>query len=164
MRSGDYAAVMFSPEFPVDIGPKLLKKIGCHTRPRVVCPAWILPRRRSDYRNSRRLILPRVINVDKNPAYQAALKTLKREGILPRRVRLWECKYLNNIVEQDHRSVKKRAWLAKGDAMAKCSSSTSYSGSLPNFLSRTARSCSRSLLLKLRNGNYHGPLTGHPRS
>jgi hypothetical protein len=27
MRSGDYAAVMFSPEFPVDIGPKLLKKI-----------------------------------------------------------------------------------------------------------------------------------------
>jgi IS6 family transposase len=60
--------------------------------------------------------IPRVINVDKNPAYQAAVKTLKREGILPRRVRLRQCKYLNNIVEQDHRSVKKRAWLAKGYA------------------------------------------------
>ena len=24
------------------------------------------------------------------------------------------CKYLNNIVEQDHRTVKKRVWLAKG--------------------------------------------------
>jgi transposase, IS6 family len=59
-------------------------------------------------------LIPRVINVDKNPAYPAALRTLKREGILPRRVRLRQCKYLNNIVEQDHRSVKKRTWLAKG--------------------------------------------------
>jgi transposase-like protein len=29
------------------------------------------------------------------------------------RVRLRQCKYLNNIVEQDHRTVKKRTWLAK---------------------------------------------------
>ena len=50
----------------------------------------------------------------KNPAYPAALRTLKRESILPRRVRLRQCKYLNNLVEQDHRSVKKRTWLAKG--------------------------------------------------
>jgi transposase-like protein len=27
---------------------------------------------------------------------------------------LRQCKYLNNIIEQDHRSVKKRTWLAKG--------------------------------------------------
>src|SRR5271163_5091806 len=44
--------------------------------------------------------IPRVINVDKNPAYPAAIRALKREGILPRRVRLRQCKYLNNIVEQ----------------------------------------------------------------
>ena len=25
-----------------------------------------------------------------------------------------ECKYLNNVIEQDHRTVKKRVWLAKG--------------------------------------------------
>ena len=42
------------------------------------------------------------------------LLTAKREGVLLRRVRLRQCKYLNNIVEQDHRSVKKRIWLAKG--------------------------------------------------
>src|SRR5499427_9996214 len=42
------------------------------------------------------------------------MRTLKREGALPRRVRLRQCKYLNNIVEQDHRNVKKRLWLAKG--------------------------------------------------
>jgi transposase, IS6 family len=58
--------------------------------------------------------IPRVINVDKNPAYPAAIRALKREGILPRRVRLRQLKYLNNIIEQDHRAVKKRTWLAKG--------------------------------------------------
>ena len=31
-----------------------------------------------------------------------------------RRSRLRQCKYLNNVVEQDHRTVKQRVWLAKG--------------------------------------------------
>jgi len=57
---------------------------------------------------------PRVVNVDKNPAYPAAMEALKTERMLPRRVRLRQCKYLNNIVEQDHRAVKKRVRLAKG--------------------------------------------------
>jgi IS6 family transposase len=58
--------------------------------------------------------LPRVINVDKNPSYPAAVEALKEAGVLPRRVPLRQCKYLNNVVEQDHRTVKKRMWLAKG--------------------------------------------------
>ena len=58
--------------------------------------------------------IPRVINVDKNPAYPGAVEALKAEGTLPRRVRLRQCKYLNNVIEQDHRNVKKRTWLAKG--------------------------------------------------
>src|SRR4051812_22125799 len=58
--------------------------------------------------------IPRVINVDKNAAYPAAIELLKREGTLPRRVRLRQCKYLNNVIEQDHRVSKKRVWLAKG--------------------------------------------------
>ena len=57
---------------------------------------------------------PRVINVDKNPAFPPAVEALKAEGTLPRRVRLRQCKYLHNIVEQDHRTVKKHTWLAKG--------------------------------------------------
>jgi transposase-like protein len=50
---------------------------------------------------------PRVINVDKNPAYPAAIKELKDEDTLRRRCRVRQCKYLNNIVEQDHRAVKR---------------------------------------------------------
>ena len=57
---------------------------------------------------------PRVINVDKNPAYVPAVTELQSEGVLRQRCRLRRCKYLNNIVEQDHRTVKKRVWLAKG--------------------------------------------------
>jgi transposase, IS6 family len=57
---------------------------------------------------------PRVINVDKNPAYPNAIEQLKAEGALRRRCWLRQCKYLNNVVEQDHRFVKQRVWLAKG--------------------------------------------------
>ena len=57
---------------------------------------------------------PRVINVDKNRAYPAAVEELKAEGTMRRRCRLRQCKYLNNVVEQDHRVSKKRVWLARG--------------------------------------------------
>jgi transposase, IS6 family len=46
---------------------------------------------------------PRVINVDKNPAYPPAVEELKEDGVLSIAVQLRRCKYLNNIVEQDHR-------------------------------------------------------------
>ena len=58
--------------------------------------------------------MPRVINVDKNRSYPAAIEGLKQEGIIRRRCQLRQCKYLNNVVEQDHRNVKRRTWLAKG--------------------------------------------------
>jgi transposase-like protein len=58
--------------------------------------------------------IPRVINVDKNRAYPAAVDELKKEGTIRRRCQLRQCKYLNNVVEQDHRNVKCRTWLAKG--------------------------------------------------
>jgi len=58
--------------------------------------------------------MPRVIKVDKNRSYPAAIEGLKQEGIIRRRCQLRQCKYLNNVVEQDHRNVKRRTWLAKG--------------------------------------------------
>lgn len=57
---------------------------------------------------------PRVIKVDKNRAYPVAVEELKAEGVLSCRCRLRHCKFLNNIVEQDHRNSKKRTCLAKG--------------------------------------------------
>src|SRR3982751_375301 len=50
---------------------------------------------------------PRTLTVDKNPAYPAAVPAMKREGELWRFSRLRQVKYLNNIVEQDHRRIKR---------------------------------------------------------
>src|SRR3954454_11352909 len=50
---------------------------------------------------------PRTITVDKNAAYPKAAAEMKRDGELWRRSRLRQVKYLNNIVEQDHRGVKR---------------------------------------------------------
>jgi transposase-like protein len=49
---------------------------------------------------------PRVINVDKNPFYPSAIEQLKKSTVLPQKTKLRQVKYLNNMVEQDHRSVK----------------------------------------------------------
>jgi len=50
---------------------------------------------------------PCTITVDRNPAYPRAVTELKRAGALWRFSRLRQCKYLNNIVEQDHRRIKR---------------------------------------------------------
>jgi transposase-like protein len=51
---------------------------------------------------------PRVITVDKNAAYPLAFDALQQAGTLPETCLLRQCKYLNNIIEQDHRFVKRR--------------------------------------------------------
>jgi transposase, IS6 family len=55
----------------------------------------------------RHTVNPRTITVDKNPAYPPAVAEMKDNGELWRRSQLRQCKYLNNIVEQDHRRVKR---------------------------------------------------------
>ena len=51
---------------------------------------------------------PRVINVDGHPAYAGAVAELKQTGELGRRCRCRTAPYLNNIIEQDHRAIKRR--------------------------------------------------------
>jgi IS6 family transposase len=50
---------------------------------------------------------PRVINVDKNAAYPKAIADLKAAGVLSQHVELRQVKYLNNLIEQDHRFIKR---------------------------------------------------------
>ncbi|SFM50567.1 Transposase (or an inactivated derivative) [Paenibacillus sp. 1_12] len=50
---------------------------------------------------------PRVITVDKNPAYPTAVQQLKDEKAMNQETLLRQQKYLNNIIEQDHRFIKK---------------------------------------------------------
>jgi IS6 family transposase len=51
---------------------------------------------------------PRVINVDRNPSYPKAISRLKKRGTLPKGCKLRPVKYLNNLIEQDPRFIKRR--------------------------------------------------------
>ncbi|MBD2024495.1 DDE-type integrase/transposase/recombinase, partial [Leptolyngbya sp. FACHB-711] len=46
----------------------------------------------------------RVITVDKNVAYPGAVEALKGDETLTAETELRQSKYLNNIIEQDHRN------------------------------------------------------------
>lgn len=58
---------------------------------------------RADHRR-----LPFTISVDKNAAYPEAFTSSQTENVLPHDCKLRRVKYLNNIIEQDHRFIKKR--------------------------------------------------------
>src|SRR5215213_5412018 len=58
---------------------------------------------RADHRR-----LPFSISVDKNAAYPEAFTSSQMEKILPQDCKLRRVKYLNDVIEQDHRFIKKR--------------------------------------------------------
>src|SRR5271165_2871330 len=51
---------------------------------------------------------PRVINTDGHAAYPPAVAQLKAEGALDEDCRHRPVPYLNNVLEQDHRAIKRR--------------------------------------------------------
>lgn len=48
-----------------------------------------------------------VITVDKNAAYPVAIEALKADEAISAETQLRQSKYLNNVIEQDHRNVKR---------------------------------------------------------
>ncbi|MFN2393891.1 MAG: IS6 family transposase [Pyrinomonadaceae bacterium] len=58
---------------------------------------------RADHRR-----LPFSISVDKNAAYPDAFTAAQDENVLPKDCTLRRVKYLNNVIEQDHRFIKKK--------------------------------------------------------
>ena len=51
---------------------------------------------------------PRTITLDGYAASHRAVRELKADGLLPAETKLRSSKYLNNLIEQDHRGVKQR--------------------------------------------------------
>jgi transposase-like protein len=52
--------------------------------------------------------VPQTITLDGYAASHRAMRDLKADGSLPTDTKLRSSKYLNNLIEQDHRSVKQR--------------------------------------------------------
>jgi transposase-like protein len=61
---------------------------------------------RADYRR-----LPFTIGTDKHASYPEAFAASVKEKVLPRDCKLRRVKYLNNVIEQDHRAIRRR-WRA----------------------------------------------------
>jgi transposase-like protein len=57
---------------------------------------------------------PRVINTDQARLYGVAIAGVKAEGTLRRRCRHRPVQYLNNILERDHRAIKRRVKAKQG--------------------------------------------------
>ena len=57
---------------------------------------------------------PRVINTDLAPIYSSAIPDTKKEGTLRNRCRHRPVQYLNNILEQNHRAIKRRVNAKQG--------------------------------------------------
>jgi IS6 family transposase len=57
---------------------------------------------------------PRVINTDLAPIYSSAIPDSKKEGTLRNRCRHRPVQYLNDILEQDHRAIKRRVNAKQG--------------------------------------------------
>ena len=55
---------------------------------------------------------PSVINIDKSGANKEGIKTFNKRNF--KNLKWRQCKYLNNIVEQDHRNVKRRIAINTG--------------------------------------------------
>ena len=52
--------------------------------------------------------VPQTITLDEYAASHRAVRELKADGLLPSETKLRSSKYLNNLIEQDHRGVKQR--------------------------------------------------------
>ena len=51
---------------------------------------------------------PHTITLDGHAASPRAVREMRTDGLLPKRTKLRSSKYLNNLIEQDHRGIKSR--------------------------------------------------------
>jgi putative transposase len=57
---------------------------------------------------------PRLLNIDKSGANTQAIRIVNRYSLTFKKIRVRRVKYLNNIVEQDHRTIKRRISITTG--------------------------------------------------
>jgi len=57
---------------------------------------------------------PRIINIDKSGANTTGIQTWNKRSFTTKTIKIRRVKYLNNIVEQDHRNIKRRITITTG--------------------------------------------------
>jgi transposase-like protein len=57
---------------------------------------------------------PEAITLDGYAASHRAVREMKADALLPEDTKVWSSKYLNNVIEQDHRHIKSRTSMMPG--------------------------------------------------
>ena len=57
---------------------------------------------------------PRIVNIDKSGANSSAILTVNKRSLSSKKIKIRKVKYLNNIIEQDHRRIKRRIRIMTG--------------------------------------------------
>jgi len=68
--------------------------------------------------------LPETITLDGYAASHRAVRDMKADGLLPEDTKVRTSKYLNNLIEQDHRSIKFRTNVMLGFKRSRCAATT----------------------------------------
>ena len=85
----------------LDSAGNTLDFLLCATRSRRSAKRFFRKVSRSDH-----VCPPWIINVDKDAAYPSAIAELKAERVLPAQCQRRPSRYMNNVIEQDHRFLK----------------------------------------------------------
>ena len=57
---------------------------------------------------------PRIVNIDKSGVNSSAILTVNKRSLSSKKIKIRKVKYLNNIIEQDHRRIKRRIKIMTG--------------------------------------------------
>ncbi len=57
---------------------------------------------------------PRIVNIDKSGSNSSAILTVNKRSLSTKKIKIRKVKYLNNIIEQDHRRIKRRIKIMTG--------------------------------------------------
>ena len=57
---------------------------------------------------------PRIVNIDKSGSNNSAILTVNKRSLSTKKIKIRKVKYLNNIIEQDHRRIKRRIRIMTG--------------------------------------------------
>ena len=57
---------------------------------------------------------PRIVNIDKSGSNSSAILTVNKRSLSSKKIKIRKVKYLNNIIEQDHRRIKRRIRIMTG--------------------------------------------------
>ena len=99
---------------------------------------------------------PKTITLDGYAASHRAVREMKAEGLLPEDTKVLSSKYVNNLIEQDHRNVKSRTNAMLGFKRFRNAATTLAGIELMHRIRKGVDCCSRRMPRAIARDAHHG--------